>query len=209
MRLGVVILAGGNGTRIGSKKAFLTINEKPLLFYVYSVAQKITDDITIVLNDNDKTNPLLNFVKASTRITSDIICGYGPLMGIYSGLKQTKADYVLILPCDTPLIREQVLEKIVSSVNGYKAVIPRWQNGLIEPLHGVYHVPNSISEIEILIKNGEKNVKNLILKLNPVHFISIESLKEFDQELDSFYNINYKLDLDEAKNRLNNQLLQK
>jgi molybdopterin-guanine dinucleotide biosynthesis protein A len=199
MLTGVIILAGGNGTRIGTKKAFLKMGDASLLSIVHSAAQELSDEIVIVINDDDNSNPVLKLMPKSTKIVPDLVNGFGPLMGIYSGLKQITAEYALILPCDTPFVKLDLMRKILSSKIGYNAVIPQWANGFLEPLHSVYHVVHSISAIECALKMGERSILDLIKRLDPIFFIPVESLRDYDPNLTTFKNINYLKDYVEAK----------
>ncbi|TFH14100.1 molybdenum cofactor guanylyltransferase [Candidatus Bathyarchaeota archaeon] len=195
MNSGVIILAGGKGSRIGGKKAFITLSNRPLIHYIHSIALEISNEIIIVTSKEDKNNRILKQLPGSPKIIHDLCEDVGPLMGIYSGLRATEAEKCLILPCDTPLANTDLLKFLVQSANGYDAVIPRWPNGFIEPLHSVFDVNKSIIFIEASLSRGEKRINDLIKQFELINYISINTLRKYDPELLTFNNINYLEDL--------------
>ena len=198
MNFGILILAGGKSTRLGQKKAFLKLGNDSLLMNTHNVASKITSEIVIIINGLDKSNEDLQNLPSTTRVLSDYHTEVGPMMGIYSGLKQTSYDYVLVLPCDAPFINIELLRYLLSIAEGNDAVIPRWDNGFVEPLHSVYRSDSSLEAIEEALENGEKSVLDLIKRLKRIRYVSVDDLREFDPDLSTFKNINYIEDYEKA-----------
>ena len=209
MSFGVFILAGGNGSRIGQKKAFLKLGDDSLVINTHNLASELTSEIVIVINGLDRLNEELGSLPSTTKVIDDLDTNVGPMMGLYSGLKHSFNDYILVLPCDAPFMNIELLRYLLSISNGYDAVIPRWENGFIEPLHSVYRADSSLKAIEEALQNGERSVLDLIKRLDRVKYVPVEELKKFDPELLTFRNINYPedyqkaLDVVEARKKLN------
>src|SRR4030067_1274178 len=81
---------------------------------------------------------------------------------------------------------------------GRSAVIPRWPNGQIEPLHAVYQVAPAMAAAEAAVAAGRLDMRGMIERLRGVRFVSTLAIQEFDPELRSFFNINTPLDLKNA-----------
>jgi len=77
------------------------------------------------------------------------------------------------------------------------ALIPVWDNGKMEPLLAVYSA-EALFEIEKSLKLGETKVLAPIMRLEKVIFYSIERLRDVDEKLISFFNINTPQDLKRA-----------
>ena len=116
MSISVVILAAGQGTRMKSTtpKVLHEISGKPMLFHAIDAAQKISDDITIVLHHQ------------SERIQKQIEENYEGIIfhmqdaqkfpgtgGAMKGVK-TRHSRTLILNGDMPLITKASLETLTS-----------------------------------------------------------------------------------------------
>lgn len=203
MKYGVIILAGGGGQRIGRKKPFIKINNQPMISLITNLVHSLTDEIIVVINGDDRSNPIIQGLPSDTIIVEDLERSIGPLIGIYSGMKKSSSEYSLVLPCDSPFLNLDLLNFLLTNARTYDAVIPRWPNGFIEPLHSVYHVPSSIEAIENSIVKGEKRIQDFIKRLKKVKYIEINDLRKFDKNLLTFFNINYFEDLEKANLHLN------
>src|SRR5690349_6523011 len=93
MRLEVCILAGGLSTRMGGDKARLRLGRRTMLSIIRGTASDLGVPVRI--------------------IRKDLIARCGPLGGLLTGLKTTRADAVLFLACDMPLISRALLHKII------------------------------------------------------------------------------------------------
>jgi molybdopterin-guanine dinucleotide biosynthesis protein A len=68
----------------------------------------------------------------------------GPLAGIEAALAATDAEVNLIVACDMPALRENLLEELFRALEGAESptidcVLPRHDDGRFEPLCAVYH----------------------------------------------------------------------
>lgn len=72
-------------------------------------------------------------------VIADSVPGQGPLAGIEAALASTTCDANLILACDMPSLRENLLEELFSVASaGGDCVMPKHDNGDVEPLCAVY-----------------------------------------------------------------------
>jgi molybdopterin-guanine dinucleotide biosynthesis protein A len=98
----VCILAGGLSTRMGRAKARLRLGNRTLLGWVRRNAAALGLPVRI--------------------IRRDLVRRCGPLGGIYSALKTTKAFAVLFLPCDMPFISAAFLRRFMGKFDGNRAL---------------------------------------------------------------------------------------
>jgi molybdopterin-guanine dinucleotide biosynthesis protein A len=205
--VGTLILAGGRGDRIGGKKALLNLRGKTLISYVIESALQFSDEIFVVVEKEEDIKDLDQLSQVS--IVSDILPGKGPLVGIYSGLKHLLSEYSVVLPCDSPFIKVNVIRYLIEKAQGFDAAVPIWPNGYVEPLHSVYRVKATLRAAEEALEEGKLRVHSMVERLNKVVYISTEDLKKFDQRLISFFNINSEADLGVAEDLISRDKAQR
>lgn len=196
--IGIIILAGGKGNRIGGDKPLIQLNEKPLIQHVLETVDKISKEI-IVVTSNELRDPFRELVPDNIVVLSDLVTGRGPLIGLYTGLLNIKSECVIVLPCDTPFLKEEVLRFLITNSVGKNAVIPVWPNGYIEPLHSIYRVSATKKACEKTFQNNSFKISEMINTLEQVYFVPVERVKRFDPNLLSFMNINSEEDLKKAQ----------
>jgi len=191
MKLSAVILAGGKNSRIdGLDKAFLLLEEKPLIEKLVNVLTPIFDEIVIVTNSPEKytLNPFLSDVI----ITTDIIKNIGPLGGIHSGLCTIKNDAAFVA-CDMPYLDKNLILEQVKAFQSQKVdcEIAKCDNK-IHPLHSIYS-KLVLALIPEVIESGNFALMNLIDRCEKV------SVMEFDPIYERcFTNINWASDVRKA-----------
>lgn len=117
MNVSVVILAAGQGTRMKSKlpKVLHEISGKSMLFYAIEAAQKISDDITVVLFHEakmieDKIKENYTNINFHIQDAVNFPGTGGAMMGI-----STKYEKTLILNGDMPLVTNDALQKLTQN----------------------------------------------------------------------------------------------
>lgn len=81
------------------------------------------------------------------------------------------------------------LFKIASSA-GYDAAIPKWGNGMLEPLHAVYQNAPMRAAIKEGARKGEGKISDVLSQLQNVYFLPVARIREIDPGLKTFANIN-------------------
>jgi molybdopterin-guanine dinucleotide biosynthesis protein A len=195
---GVIVLAGGKGTRLGSSKPHVILGSITLLQHVIDAAVNLSDEVVLVVGSDDDSLSSLENQHPSITIIRDSRNGVGPMMGIYTGMKRLTTGYSLVLPCDAPFISVPMMRELIMLARDSDAAIPIWPNQNLEPLHSVYRTSPSIQAIESALQSGEKSVLDLIKRLERINYVPVEALREFDSELLTFFNVNYPEDLKTA-----------
>ena len=107
--ISAVILAGGMGSRMGGKdKGLIEFRNLPLISYAASVAKDRVSQIFISANRS-----LDDYSKYGKVIEDDLEGYQGPLAGISKALKVCTSNYLLVLPCDSPMIDVTLIDSLI------------------------------------------------------------------------------------------------
>ncbi len=194
-----IVLAGGFSSRFGQDKAVLELNGKPLIKHAVDAAAAIADEVVVVTSSQERAEQYNELVGVDARFVIDLEEGKGPLVGALTGFENVQGKYSLLLPSDTPLASVEVLDLLFELCHGKTAVIPRWPNQQIEPLHAVYHTKTAVAAARLALSDGLLNVRSMIDNMGGIRYISTLAIQEFDPELKTFFNINTPIDLKMAE----------
>ncbi len=194
MQKTVLILAGGQSIRFQHRdKCFIILNNKPLLLHAIDSVSNVADELIVAARDEMQGKRIRDVIRnKKVRLVFDTLKGVGPLAGILAGLKEASGSYALVIGCDMPFVNVRVVEFLFELVSmGYDAVVPRWENGMLEPLHAVYRrEPMRVAITRATKKQDRVNVFDALSYLKKVEFLSIKRLKVINPNLNTFTNIN-------------------
>ena len=110
--ISAVILAGGQGLRMdGMDKGLVEFRGLPLIAHVTSVIESKVDRILISANRS------FDAYSFSGEVIEDDLVGFqGPLAGISKALKVCSTDYLIVLPCDSPLVDSQLVDELINKM---------------------------------------------------------------------------------------------
>lgn len=176
-----IVLAGGKSSRMGSDKGLLTINDKTFVEHVIVAMKPLVDKIIIVSNNKD-------YDQFGYRRVDDSIKDSGPLAGLYSGLKHSETEFNLVLSCDIPMIKTEILKKLVDADLENHEVVQIESNTKTMPLIAMYKKQCMHKCLELL-QQGERRLRVAVNELKTKTII-------IDAEFDQFVkNVNTKEDL--------------
>ncbi len=199
MERSAIVLAGGFSLRFGQDKAALALNGKPLLKHVVDAVIPIVDEIIVVTNAPERAREYAKFLNSRVKFAQDAEEAKGPLMGTLAGFEVTQAKYAALLAADSPLINREVVELLFDLCKGKTAVIPRWPNEQIEPLHAIYHAASAAKAARMALDDGKLDMRSMIDNLGGVRYVSTLVVQELDPELKTFFNVNTPVDLKMAE----------
>ena len=127
-----IILAGGKSSRMGTDKGLINLDGKLFVQYSITAVEPLVSE-TFIISGNSGYDLLM------LQRFEDIMPNAGPLAGILTGLLRSKTDYNLVLSCDVPLIKTEVLELLVGAHDGTSDVVQLVSNGRNMPLIALYH----------------------------------------------------------------------
>lgn len=192
LSLTAIILAGGKSSRIGSDqdKAMLKLNGKRLIDIVISKLKHIVGGNIIIVGPPEK-HP------SSKQVVPDLFNQKGLMVGLYSGLQASASQYNLVVGCDMPFLKVELLQYMRGKIDSNHIIIPRYAKSYIEPLCAIY----SKDCLEVMKRNIEAGILSIrrIFPYLKVKYIEEEEIKRVDPDFNSFFNINYKEDLIRAE----------
>jgi len=115
-----VILAGGLSSRFqGRNKAFFKLDGRRVIDPIIDVFQSVFEDILIV------TNAPRQYLQYDATLVSDVYDIRSSLTGIHAGLFYASHPHIFVAACDTPFIRREMVELVLSHIDpDAAAVIP-------------------------------------------------------------------------------------
>jgi len=172
------ILAGGKSHRMGTDKALLLFQGKPLLEHMIGLIAPLCDKVFISGQNSDYTG-------FSVEMIPDLNVNCGPIAGIFSALNYSDSDWNLLVSVDVPFVNEELFHLLISNIGEYDCIIPQHISG-VEPLIALYN-RRTLPVIEEMIKSGDYRLTNLLSKIN-TRYIDCSHLIQKHPRL--FMNIN-------------------
>ncbi|TFF95723.1 MAG: molybdenum cofactor guanylyltransferase [Promethearchaeota archaeon] len=206
--LAFLLLIGGESKRFGEDKGLFKIKDKQLIEYQIDVLKEFKYDIFLVAHSRHQIQEYINNInyKDITGFIIDELNEFfkqdirSPMLGLYSSFKELrKHSYQkgFAISCDMPFIQLKVIEFLINKSFNYDCCIPIWKNKYIEPLFAIYPIKKGFYSARENLSKKKYKLTNLIKPNWKVNYISIEkTIKNFDQKLLTFININKKKDLE-------------
>lgn len=133
-----IILSGGAGSRIGGRKAMASLCGRPMIAHVAEALRGCVDGLAVV-GDAEAAKAI-----GAESISDPPACPPGPLAGVLAGMMWAEsrgAGWLLVAPCDTPLLKPAIFERLLSEADG-DAAIAETAEGL-HPLVSVWRCGRS------------------------------------------------------------------
>jgi len=184
-----IILAGGENRRMGTDKAFLDIDGRPMIDHILDVFSKLFERTIVVTNTPDR------YRNYDVEVTGDVLDIRGPLTGIYSGLLRSTDEYNFVAACDMPFLNPRLISYMGEIAAGQDAVVPQF-SGFLEPLHAVYR-KGLIPVMEAQLRMQDRRIRGLFDHIK-VRYVMEEEIVRFDPLKRSFRNLNTQKEYKEA-----------
>lgn len=184
-----IILAGGRSRRMGTDKALLTLpgaNRQTFVGQLVSTLSPLSDELLLVARDEQQA-ALLVQAAPTVRVVTDAVPDYGPLMGLYSGLKAMRASKALVVAVDMPFIQSSLATLLLARASTSALFVPVVDD-VPQVLCAVY--PRSILPLIESCIVRQRHDPRALLSVAPVEYIQEAQLREVDPQLRSFVNIN-------------------
>ncbi len=107
-----VILAGGRGRRMGGiDKGLVEFHGRPLIEHVIeALAGQVR---TLMINANRN---LVRYQRFGFPVIADSLNDYqGPLAGFLAAMETAQTPYIVTVPCDGPLLADDLVERLVQA----------------------------------------------------------------------------------------------
>jgi len=193
-----VVLAGGKSQRFGQDKSQVKLNGKILIDYILSEIIDEFKEILIV------TNQSISFMKSEKiTIIQDFKKGLGPLGGVLSAMKWIKDNnkeyrWISTFPSDTPFFTKKELKSFYNNIKikNNKLFFIKDKNTR-HNIFGLWSL-DLMDQLETDLYNGERKVEIW------ANTIGVSTVNIEYKNINPFFNINTKDDLEKAKKIKNN-----
>ena len=183
-----IILAGGSSRRMGKDKALLPLPDNEGVTFVEHLTAMLTtlcSEVLLVARD-DLQGASYAHLKG-VRILTDRVPGYGPLMGLCSGLSTMHNFHALVVAVDMPFVQPALLAFLLNQPLSGSLLVPV-VNNVPQVLLAVY--PRAVLPlVEERLQEGRCDPRSL-LEVAPVRYIDEAQIRLVDPELRSFINMN-------------------
>ncbi|MEA3303396.1 MAG: molybdenum cofactor guanylyltransferase MobA [Pseudomonadota bacterium] len=149
-----VILAGGRGRRMGGKdKGLVVVNNLPLIEHVISAVSPQAGQLVINANRNIEEYQHYGFP-----VVSDTMADYqGPLAGFASTMAAAETDYIVTIPCDSPLLPADLVQRLVDALQNEDAELAVAHDGeRLQPVFALIRVSLLPSLLDFLQRGDRK-----------------------------------------------------
>ena len=192
------VLAGGKSQRFGEDKSQVKLEGKLLIDYILSEISSEFRQILIVSNNK------IDF-KNSEKISiiEDFKKGLGPLGGVLSAMKWVKENnkdykWISTFPVDTPFFKKEILQKFYDEIEIEKSrLFFIKSNKTRHNIFGLWSI-DLLDKLEEDLNKGDRKVEFW------ANSVGVKVIDMDFKNIDPFFNINTKQDLEKAKERLKN-----
>lgn len=191
MTFAVVILAGGEGRRIGGGKPQRSFAGERLIDRALRRAKGWSDRVTVAVRDPAQVEPI------EARLIHDDPQLPGPLGGLASALvyaEQEGRDLLLTIPIDMPFLPDDLPARLLGSIGDHRAAIAS-SSGQLHPVCALWRTAVR-ADIAAYAAEGRRSLRGLAAT---VGFVAADWPAEPD---DPFFNVNFAEDLCAAERRL-------
>jgi len=210
MKLLGLILAGGEGKRLGGQKPLKELAGKPLLYWAIKPYLELQIPFLISVRDKVQAKALREALKGlklkgeKLQFVQDVepFRGIGPLSGLYAALRASQEKTLILASAvDQPfLTRESLIPLLKLSQIFFSMALVYKTEDHLEPLPGVY--PSTLlEELTTFLENSPKKSFQGFLKFLQKKnlLVFLKYLFKIKTEASPFYNINYLEDLKRAE----------
>ena len=192
MKFAAVILAGGEGRRIGGKKPLALLGGQTLLDRALALARTWSDDVAVSLRTCGQF-PLPGDVAALVDEE-----GAGPLAGLQAALRfahHKDLEGVLTLPCDTPFVPGDLPHRLADKLAGDVDAVLATSGGNLHPACALWRC-NAINALPSYRATGGSSLRGFAA------YVGFATADWPCEPFDPFFNVNSPGDLAAAETLL-------
>ena len=169
-----VILCGGDSRRMGSDKALVELDGKPLLRRHVDAIRSLGLDVPIYISSGGRRYEILD--DCDVTYVQDVVAGAGPLSGIAGALIDAErltcvADHIFAMPIDT-LVPPRVLLEALASAKLTPQGVALIRGERLHPVHGLFPI-SAAEPLRIFVESGGRAVMTFLESLK-IEEVSLE-----------------------------------
>jgi len=176
----------------------VALDDEPMVRLVVRTMRSLTDEVVVAVA-RGRSPDYHRLLGNDVIVVEDELKGGGPLLGLTTALRGASGEYVIVSPCDTPLLRPEMCRAVVNHGRGRDGAVPRIR-GYLEPLHASYRRKTCLDAFERTLADGMRRPKDAY-RLLELTVVEEAEIRRHDPALESFMNINTREDLSRIANR--------
>ena len=155
------VLTGGRSSRMGRDKALLPIDGSLLVERTAEVVRAAAGSATLIGAPG-------RYAHLGLPVLPDLVEDCGPIGGLHTALKATRADWNLVVACDMPSLNTGFLTDLLAAAKqlGCVCLAPKTDAGL-HPLCAAYH-HRAADAVEFAIQHKRFKMHDLLKSLGAV-----------------------------------------
>jgi len=175
-----VILAGGQGRRMGGQdKGLIDFDGRMMIEILIEHLRR--QKVEVLINAN--RNQTIYQSYGCSVIRDDLEDFQGPLAGFASAMSAVNTDFILTLPCDSPLLAASFVDRFVESYNQKAAKVNVAHDGdRLQPVYALIDT-SLVDDLKDFLHTGERKIDRWYAKHD-------YALVDFSDETAMFENIN-------------------
>ncbi len=131
----LVILCGGDSSRMGTKKALLPFENKTMVEYIYDKFSPYFDKVYLSVNERGD----LAHLGLDAQEIPDISRNAGPYGAILSSLTMISGDRAFFMSVDTPFMDPRIAVYLYDQSYNYDITTYKFSNDNLDTICGVYN----------------------------------------------------------------------
>ncbi len=183
-----VVLAGGEGLRMGGDKPLHLLGGETLIARAHRKAQGWSYNVAVAVRTEAQIG------ETQAKLIFDVPGIDGPIAGLASALRFGKClgqEFLLTLPCDTPFLPQDLPARLAGGIGGANAAVAM-SAGQIHPACTFWRV-EALDRLDAYLISSRRSLRGFAAEIGLVGV-------EWDAEpLDPFFNINDGDDLARAE----------
>lgn len=187
-----IILAGGRASRMGGiDKGLVPLAGRPM---VEHIIERLRPQTTALIVNANRSHEV--YAQYRLPLVADQLDGYaGPLAGMASGLAASSTDWVVTVPCDSPLVPPDLVARLCAALRRERAELTVATGaGRMQPVFAL--LPRALlPSLQAYLAAGERKIDLWYAR----HRVA---LADFDDRPEAFLNVNTPADRDALEARL-------
>jgi molybdopterin-guanine dinucleotide biosynthesis protein A len=190
-----VILAGGEGKRLGRDKTEIVIERESLIETIIAKLSTSFEELLVITSKKKYTHYAHRFAHLKVKVYTDIFDKRGSIAGVHSGLHHASHQHAFFVGCDMPFLNLFLIDYFKQLADGNDVVVAQCVSGY-EPLHAIYS-KRCMGYLEKLMQSNNLRIYDFYDEVK-LHIVGEEEIESYDPGKLSFFNINTEQALYEA-----------
>ena len=185
LRIGGIVLCGGQSKRMGQSKAWLPFGGELMLQRVVRILSEAVQPVVVVAAPGQEVPTLPDTVS----IFRDEVAGRGPLQGLAAGLTALRGEVeaAYISSCDVPFLQSTFVRRLLDLLGDNSICVPL-VGGYHHPLSAVYRIDVREAVQSLLAEDRFRPV--FLFERVDTRIVEADELKDFDPSFQSLRNLN-------------------